>query len=203
VSVPTRTRIRPELRRQQIVDATHRVTLIHGLHDVRIQDVAAELNVSTGLIHYHFATKDELIEAMLRDSAEREIAEVRATLTGLATAEERLAGLIEMYLPSVRRDQSWVLWIDAWGEALRDPTVRRISEELDAAWVELTASVIADGVDGGVFVSEDPPASAWRLCAVLDGLGLQVVLHQGTMTRAQMHHHVARAAELELGYRLM
>ena len=41
---------------------------------------------------------------------------------------------------------------------------------------------------------------AWRLCALLDGLGLQVVLHHGTMTRAQMHKHVHQAAALELGY---
>jgi hypothetical protein len=45
-------------------------------------------------------------------------------------------------------------------------------------------------------------ATAWRLCALLDGLGLQVVLHHGTMTRAQMHEHVHQAAALELGYEL-
>ncbi len=198
----TRTRIRPELRRQQIIEATHRVTLERGLHDVRMQDVADELHVSSGLIHYHFATKDELIEAMLRDTAEREVAGVEAALRRVTSAEEKLAALIEIYLPSIKRDPSWVLWIDAWGEALRDATVRRISEELDAAWVDLMTAVIAEGVDAGVFASDDPGASAWRLCAVLDGLGLQVVLHQGTMTRAQMHDHVRRAARTELDYEL-
>lgn len=198
----TRTRIRPELRRQQIIEATHRVTLERGLHDVRMQDVAEELHVSSGLIHYHFATKDELIEAMLRDTAEREVAGVEVALGRFASAEEKLAALIETYLPSVKRDPSWVMWIDAWGEALRDATVRRISEELDAAWVDLMTDVIAEGVAAGVFASDDPAASAWRLCAVLDGLGLQVVLHQGTMTRAQMHDHVRRAARAELAHDL-
>lgn len=198
----TRTRIRPELRRQQIIEATHRVTLERGLHDVRMQDVAEELHVSSGLIHYHFATKDELIEAMLRDTAEREVAGVEVALGRFASAEEKLAALIETYLPSVKRDPTWVMWIDAWGEALRDATVRRISEELDAAWVDLMTDVIAEGVAAGVFASDDPAASAWRLCAVLDGLGLQVVLHQGTMTRAQMHDHVRRAARAELAHDL-
>jgi BetI-type transcriptional repressor, C-terminal len=53
-----------------------------------------------------------------------------------------------------------------------------------------------------VFTSDDPVASAWRLCALLDGLVMQVVLHHGTMTRAQMYRHVRHAAELELGYSL-
>ncbi|MGH9271566.1 MAG: TetR/AcrR family transcriptional regulator, partial [Ilumatobacteraceae bacterium] len=167
----TRTRIRPEVRRQQIIEATHRVTLERGLHDVRMQDVADELHVSSGLIHYHFATKDELIEAMLRDTAEREVAGVEAALGRFTSAEEKLAALIEVYLPSVKRDPSWVMWIDAWGEALRDATVRRISEELDAAWVDLMTDVIAEGVEAGAFASDDSAASAWRLCAVLDGLG--------------------------------
>ncbi len=202
VSAPTRTRIRPELRRQQIIEATHRVTLVRGLHDVRMTDVAKELNVSSGLIHYHFASRTDLIEAMLRDTAEREVVAVEAALARAAGPEERLATLVEIYLPSVKRDASWVMWIDAWGEALRDATVRRISEVLDAAWVELMTAVISEGVAAGVFSSDDPAASAWRLCAILDGLGLQVVLHHGTMTRAQMHQHVQRAARAELGYEL-
>ena len=83
-----------------------------------------------------------------------------------------------------------------------DANLRRISEELDNAWVELFAEIITDGVAAGVFRCADPVATAWRLCALLDGLGLQVVLHQSTMTRAQMHTHVRRAAALELAYEL-
>jgi AcrR family transcriptional regulator len=202
VTAPTRTRIAADERRHQIVAATRHVTLERGLHDLRVVDVASELDVSTGLIHYHFATKDELIEAMLRETAEHEVASVRASLAKHPRPEDRLERVIELYLPSTRSDPSWVLWIDVWGEALRDVNLRRISEELDAAWVELLAEIIADGVAAGVFRCADPVASAWRLGALLDGLGLQVVLHQATMTRAQMHKHVRRAASLELAYDL-
>jgi len=201
LSAPPRTRIAPDLRRRQIIDATHTVTLARGLHELRIIDVAAELGISTGLIHYHFATKDDLIEAMLGQAAEREIAAVRRTIGRLATPEEQLARVIDTYLPSSRRDRSWVLWIDVWGEALRDANLRRISEELDHAWVEVVAGVIDAGVASGAFRTDDPVAAAWRLCALLDGLGLQVVLHHATMTRAQMHKHVHRAAALELDVR--
>lgn len=198
----TRTRIGVEERRQQILDATHRVTLERGLHDVRIADVAAELNVSTGLIHYHFDTREELLEAMLRETAAAEVAALRRALDAVATPDARLARLIDVYLPSLRRDQSWVLWIDVWGEALRDANVRRISEDLDLAWVEILAEVIADGVESGVFTCPDPTPTAWRLAALLDGLSLQVVLHQNTMTRAQMRNHVRQAAALELRHEL-
>ena len=203
MAAPTRTRIAADERRHQILAATHRVTLERGLHDVRVADVADELDVSTGLIHYHFATKDELIEAMLRETADRRGGRPSGR-PGRASPRRRSAWT-RRSRRTCRRcggDPSWVLWIDVWGEALRDANVRRISEELDAAWVELIAEVIADGVAAGVFRCDDPVASSWRLCALLDGLGLQVVLHQSTMTRAQMHKHVRRAASLELGYDL-
>ena len=186
----------------QILEATHRVTLQRGLHDVRVGDVADELSVSTGTIHYHFATKDELIESMFREMADREIADMRRALTRRTAPEDRLALVIDTYLPSPRHDHTWVLWIDVWGEALRHAGLRQISEELDNAWVELLAEVISDGVATGAFRCDDPVATAWRLCALLDGLGLQVVLHQATMTRAQMNDHVRRAAALELAYEL-
>ena len=202
VPAATRIRIAADQRRRQIVEATHTVTLARGLHELRVSDVADELGVSTGLIHYHYATKGELIEAMLSEMAEREIAGVRRSIARLVTPEDRLARAIDVYLPSSRRDPSWVLWIDVWGEALRDASLRRISEELDNAWVELVAEVIAGGVASGSFRCDDAVASAWRLCALLDGLGLQVVLHHATMTRAQMHKHVHQAAALELGYEL-
>ena len=202
VAAQTRTRIAADERRQQIIEATHSVTLARGLQELRVSDVADELSVSTGLIHYHFATKDELIEAMLREMAAREVADARRSLERLARPEDRLAHVIGTYLPSLRRDHSWVLWIDVWGEALRHASLRRISEELDNAWAELFAEIITDGVAVGVFRCADPVATAWRLCAMLDGLGLQVVLHQSTMTREQMHTHVRRAAALELAYEL-
>ncbi len=202
MAAPSRTRIAVDERRRQILDATHAVTLAKGLHELRIADVADELDVSSGLIHYHFATKDELIEAMLVEMAGREIAAVRRGLERLATPEERLARIIDEYLPSSRRDPAWVLWIDVWGEALRNAGLRRVSEELDNAWVQVVAEVITAGVTTGAFRAADPVAAAWRLCALLDGLGLQVVLHHRTMTRAQMHKHVQGAAALELGYEL-
>ena len=116
---------------------------------------------------------------MLRETAERRGGRLcERAWPGRPAPQDRLERAIETYLPSLRRDPSWVLWIDVWGEALRDANLRRISEELDAAWVELIAEIIADGVAAGVFRCADPVASAWRLCALLDGLGLQVVLHQ-------------------------
>src|SRR5690606_15417937 len=58
-----------EQRRAEILEATRRVVLARGFGHTRIADVAAELGVSTGLIHYHFASKDALLAETLRVTA--------------------------------------------------------------------------------------------------------------------------------------
>ena len=71
-----------EQRRAEILDVTCEVVVERGFGSTRIADVAERLGVSTGLIHYHFATKDVLLTEMLRTEAERDIAKARRMATG-------------------------------------------------------------------------------------------------------------------------
>ena len=64
-----------------------------------------------------------------------------------------------------------MLWIDGWGEALRNPTMRGISQDLDVAWMDRLAEIITAGVQAGEFTCRDPQSTAWRLASLLDGLG--------------------------------
>ena len=190
-------------RRAQIITATRKVALARGLHDLRVADVAAELVVSTGLIHYHFATKHELLEAMLRDTAAEELSAVVQAIAA-SRASDSTARVHDRRLPPVTAPRPELGALDrrvGRGVARsRDPShLRGARRRLGGRF----AQVIAAGVESGAFHSEDPVAAAWRLCSLLDGLGLQVVLHSRTMSRAQMSAHVRRAAELELGYQLV
>ena len=189
-----------EQRRAEILEATRRVVLERGFGHTRIADVAAELGVSTGLIHYHFASKDELLAETLRDTAAADIRRLEESVAGHGGGSvERIDRVLQEYLPSEERDQSWVLWIDAWGDALRSPRLREISEELDTAWARVLETVIREGVDAGELTCTDPEAAAWRLACLMDGLGVQLTLHTGTMTHAAMLDHVRVAAARELG----
>jgi AcrR family transcriptional regulator len=194
-------RIAVEQRRIEILDAARAVVLERGLANTRVSDVADALGVSTGLIHYHFASKDDLFTETLRHAADSDIRRLEKSVAASANPIERVDRVLREYLPSPRGDQTWVLWIDTWSAGLRNPAMRAISEELDEAWVRMLESVITAGVDAGSFECPDPRASAWRLASLLDGLGLQVVLHHRTMTRNQMLEHARVAAMRELGLR--
>lgn len=188
-----------EQRRAELLDAARQVVLERGLSHTRVADVAAATRVSGGLIHYHFATKDVLLTEMLRHEAERDIAKARRLATGSGSTLQRLDRVMREFVPGSRNDQTWVLWIDAWGASLRDETLRTISQELDTAWNEMLFVVISDGVASGDFITDDPRAVADRLSALLDGLGLRVTLQRPGINRKQMHEHARVVAELELG----
>lgn len=189
-----------EQRRAEIIEATRRVVLERGFGHTRVADVAAELGVSTGLIHYHFASKDELLAETLRVTAADDIRRLEESVSGHGDPIERLDRVLQEYLPNEPGDESWVLWVDAWGDTLRNPRLQRISEELDIAWARVLERVIADGVLTGRVAPVDANTVAWRLACLLDGLGLQLTLHTGTMTRAAMLDHARSVAARELGF---
>ncbi|MFZ0324322.1 MAG: TetR family transcriptional regulator C-terminal domain-containing protein [Actinomycetes bacterium] len=185
-------------RRAELLEAAHRVVLERGLANTRVADVAQATDVSGGLIHYHFATKDILLTEMMRAAAAADIKRARQIASGRGTALERLDKVLRHYMPATGDDQSWLLWIDGWGAALRNPAIAAISEELDTAWVDVVESVIRDGQASGEFTCDDPAAAAIRLAALLDGLGVRYTLAR-SVSRKQLLEHARKAAILELG----
>jgi AcrR family transcriptional regulator len=186
-------------RRAELLDATRRVVLERGLASTRVADIARATNVSGGLIHYHFATKDDLITEMLRSTSDSEIQRLREIVAEPGTAVERLDRVLLFYIPASRSDQSWILWLDAWAVGVREPHVRTILLELEGAWIEILSEVITEGVATGEFVCDDPQGSAERIDGMLDGLVVRYTLNAGNMSRTRLLHHARVAAAREVG----
>ncbi len=185
-------------RRNEILEVTCQVVIERGFGAIRISDVADRLGVSTGLIHYHFESKDQLLADAFQWAAEADLARLHAEVDRIGTAVERIERMIRLYA-HVEAEAGWMLWIDGWGEALRDPVLQRISQHLDLEWQQVLADLLRLGVAAGEFSCPDPDATAWRVTALLDGLGLQVTVHEGLVTREQLLGYVHTAVARELG----
>src|ERR687892_301538 len=79
-----------EVRREEILAATVEEMQRLGMDHTRVQDVAQALGVSTGLLFYHFDSKDNLLAAGLEYAAERDLARLDRALTRGRTPLERL-----------------------------------------------------------------------------------------------------------------
>lgn len=187
-----------EERRNEILDVTRQVIVERGLGHTRVSDVAAKLGVSTSLIHYHFDSKEHLIAEAFRRAASEELAQLRRAIDGAGSAAEKLDRVFRFYTPT-EAEPGWLMWIECWGEAIRVPELRGISREMDLAWKLELAAIIDEGVAAGEFTCADPHAAAWRLAALMDGLGVQVTVHGDVVSRREMLEWVRAAARAELG----
>ena len=166
-----------------------------GFGATRVMDVANRLGVSTGLIHYHFDSKDFLLAEAFASAAQRDI-DLFPELLDAPTATDALARAIALYTPVA--GDSWSIWIDAWGEAQRNETLHAISREFDTAWVGLLQQIVERGVDAGEFVCSDSRGAANRIAALLDGLAVEVVVHDKSVTPRELVAWIAHLAAFEL-----
>lgn len=186
-------------RRAELLEAARRVVLERGMSSTRVADVASATNVSGGLIHYHFATKDDLIAEMLRASSLEEQQQLERLAADSGDVVSRLDRVIRHYLPRARDDQSWILWIEAWAASLRSKVLRDILAELEGAWMGVLERVIREGVATGEFVCTDPAGAAERIDALLDGLMLRATVHPEAISRRRLLEHARIAAAYEVG----
>ncbi|MEZ5093669.1 TetR/AcrR family transcriptional regulator [Nocardioides sp.] len=192
-------RMSPADRREAIVAATLSVLERRGIAAVTVRDVAAELGVSSGLIHHYYASMDELVAVAFERVARADLAETVAAVAAGSSPLERLRLFFDTYARS-DGDEGMQVWLDAWAEAARRPALQRSSRRLNEEWQALLASVIAEGSAAGTMtVADSPGAAAWRVLSLLDGLSLQVVAHGDVLTAEQADLWSRQAAERELG----
>jgi AcrR family transcriptional regulator len=195
--VTTGRRRRPDVRREEILDATLAVVVRVGLAAARVADVAAALGVSSGLVFYHFGTKDALVAEAFAHAVERDLAGLAEAVEGEQEPAERLRRVLELYGPTGTAP-GWRLWIDAWALAQHETAIREALRRLDGRWTEALREVVDDGVARGSFTCADPSATVARVSALLDGLSVAALVYR-TVSREELRRWVAGAVSSELG----
>jgi AcrR family transcriptional regulator len=188
-----------EARRVEILEATCEVVIERGFAGTRVADVAKRLNVSNSLIHYHFDSKEALLAAAFEYYSRKDLAEMERDIELGQTATAQLWRLIESYVPEGSDDVEWMLWIDAWGEALRNPLMKSISQQLDEQSIAFLERVLRRGNETGEFRCDQPRQSAVRITAMIDGLAVQFAAHEGVVKRKELMRTLRAQAAFETG----
>jgi AcrR family transcriptional regulator len=174
------------------------VIVERGLANTRAADVAAAAGVSQALVFYHFGTKERLLAQAFAYAAEQDLNRLDAVIKSTATPLDKVRKILRWYAPTGSA-KSWFMWIDCWAESLRVPELEQVSRRLDLRWKDALAEVIEAGVDEGAFDCDDPVGAAWRTITLIDGLAIQLTVHQRVISRRQLGDWVRLAAARELG----
>ena len=138
------------LRRTQLLDAALACFAEHGYHLARIDDIANHAGLSKGAFYHHFASKNEIVEAVFRrgiDVMEQAWDDAAATTAG-ADPFTRLAAHVRAHLAALFDHGPYTAaHVTAFRTApveVRDAVVP-MRDAYEARWAELLGELAAAG----------------------------------------------------------
>jgi len=157
--------------RQRILDGAHRVMLAGGYRGTTMPAIAAEADVSVGLLYRYFESKEELYLAMCEAVTQAQLDDLAVQMSRIADPRERLANAIGYFIDSLEAERWGAIITTGWAEAdikpaLRDVLRRRcdqirafaamflreavtrgeIEPEVDVEELSLATTILMDGV---------------------------------------------------------
>ena len=190
---------------EKILAAAAKVIAEQGLAGVRMAGIAKAAGVSTGLLHYHFDTKERLFAEVLVWSDQRSsVLDQESMRDAGQRPPEQLAAYLDRCLPSDEQlVQDWLLWQELTSLCLRHPGLGQVGVDLYDHLYDTAASIIDDGVAsgdfqspvGGVAHASRRPRSRW-----CDGLGTRVLSSGPDLTLAGARHILAATMGVLLGH---
>lgn len=85
-----RTRLSPEARREQILDAAKQSILKNGLQQLSLKKLAVEAGVSEPLLFHYFSSRNEMLQQLLERDFTRSINSLNNSLDGAGSLDEIL-----------------------------------------------------------------------------------------------------------------
>jgi len=178
------------------------VILERGYADTRIADVAERTGTSPALVIYYFKTRDQLLIEAIRYSEDSWYAEYLRRMEDIPAAAGRLAEMIAMIcLPENPEPRLyWLLWLDLWAFSPRNPGMAAVRQKSDERWREAIRSVVLAGQEAGEFAPVDADDFTITLCALLDGLAVQIALDDPAVPPQRTYDLAMRFAAGQLGF---
>jgi AcrR family transcriptional regulator len=178
----TRTRLDPDVRREQILGAARAVFIADDYANASMEAVAERAGVTTGLVNHYFGTKRELYLAVIEDLAAGLPEMVEIDSSGLPL-EQLVDRNMERFLDAFERNHEVlaVLLGDRGGLG-RDPEVAAImSRARDGIVLRMAANHAGD---------EEPSPELLLALRVFQGAAEAAVsewLRRGRASRAEIH----------------
>ncbi len=176
-------------KRDQLLDAATTLFAEHGIAATTIAQIAAQVGVTSAMVHYYFKTRDQLLDAIVEERIMRFTAIVWDPFNGseadpIALVKGLVAQIIKAceimpWLPPL-----WIREIVNEGGLLREKTMQRISLDRQKKFVECILAgqkrgEVNEGIDPrllymsivGLTLLPLAAAKIWNRIPTLEGLG--------------------------------
>ena len=184
---------RRETRRRDVIEAACRVILRDGVGGASMKAIARELGTTVGVITHNFSDKDELVRLALHHVV-GDLFETAVTSTAHLQGMERLRRMLEEALPTTpARRERWQVWVSFLGEIMGSKALLEDERAQNGRFVRAIADSLGELREAGELSPDvEPKREARAAMSLVDGLGLDAVLHPNLYPPAFQRALIAR-----------
>ena len=156
-----------EERRQQIVDGLQKVMATRGYERATVSAIALAAGLTSGLVHYHFRSKQEILLELVERLALKLTARYQALLSD-DSPQGRLDAFIDSRLATGpgADPEAVACWVTVGTEALRQPEVGEVYRRLMRAQRDHLRDHVLSGLPPGSGSADEAAAA---ILAAIEG----------------------------------
>lgn len=186
----------PDVRRQQLIDATFHCICHHGTEELSVRLIAQQAGLSLGMVRHHFRSKDELLAATLRHLSSKVQGQIGLAMERpYASPTERLYAFLIACLHPRQFDADYVrARFLFWGLAQTNVTVRRVHDEIYGRFERQVRELIA-AIARETATDIDLDAVTLAILALLKGLWVEWSLSPNRADPLQLAEQILPALD--------
>jgi AcrR family transcriptional regulator len=173
----------PADRKKDILQCAIQLILDEGMTRVTIRRVAEAAGVSTGLVLYHFATKEELIAEAWRLALLQSREKIRSAVGDVKGRDLMDAIFRFRFQDDEATNVPWIFWLEYWTHAARTEELRLHHSQTYSLMQGMDIEQVRTAMASGQIREDLDPAMIVDLYhAIFCGLIVKVVLDKESIT---------------------
>lgn len=141
-SVPRRKK--GEETRSSILQAATDLLLEEGYGNFVFRRVAKRAGVEPGNVQYYFASKRDLLWAVLEPELETYLNRLEIELHRGHTKREKIDRMVRYLTTDISKEKTLWLWLPIWGMAAHDPEISEIVSLFYRSYIDALAQLLRD-----------------------------------------------------------
>ena len=165
------------LRRTQLTRAAYKVVGEKGYNEFTIKDIAVEAGLSTGLVHYYFKNKEELLFTLLKEMNANLKYNLNKALTVLEEPQDKLLAFCDEAFDLLNKEKAYFyVIIDFWAQINRNKRIRQANIKLFQSYRDEITAILEEGAAKGVFMAVDVQLTSVIIVSLIQGTIIQYVI---------------------------
>lgn len=161
-----------KVSKEKILEATAKIIAEKGLDKASVDDIVKEAGIAKGSVYFHFGSKDELLIAGIRYTAEQRISLIRNALNKITSPKDRLVALFKANNAMMKKDPDSFLMTYALLLSSHKDIRKEVAVEYLERFIQFVSEIVADGIKQGEFVQVNPVILATTLVISNDLTGI-------------------------------